>query len=534
MSPEPRWSVPEGWSWTSIEDIAEVTGGGTPPANDPRNFAESEGIPWVTPADLTGYEGTYIGRGRRNLSERGYKSSAAKLLPAGAVLFTSRAPIGYCAIAANPMATNQGFKSLTLFGGISGEFVRYYLKWSKPFLESLASGTTFLELSGSKFGRAPLPLPPLAEQKRIVAKLDSLIAKSARARSELTRIENLVARYKQAVLSKAFSGELTSVVNADANRESGLSSPPNWRRMQLGEIAEIKSGITLGKKRKPDEQLLKLPYLRVANVQRGWLDLREMKTVEVTATEAEALFLREGDVLMNEGGDRDKLGRGWVWEGQIPDCIHQNHVFRVRLAPETVPPRFLSYYANEFGQKHFFDQGKQTTNLASISKSKLSAMDVPVPPFHEAEEIVRRVESAFTIVDRLKSQAERVLELLGKLDEAILAKAFSGELVPQDDGDEPADKLLERISTERAAAPKAKPKSIRRKTIMPTAKSFLKEKMRNWPKDGISFQQLRVEFSGSYDDLKEAVFSSLSDEEPMLQQVYDEKNSIMTLRKRGR
>jgi type I restriction enzyme S subunit len=126
------------------------------------------------------------------------------------------------------------------------------------------------------------------------------------------------------------------------------------------------------------------------------------------------------------------------------------------LAPGTVPPRFLSYYANEFGQAHFFDQGKQTTNLASISKSKLSAMEIPVPPFEEAAEIVRRIESAFAKIDRLASQAKRALELVGKLDEAILAKAFRGELVPQDDSDEPAEKLLERIRAERAAAPKAK------------------------------------------------------------------------------
>ncbi|NVD37649.1 restriction endonuclease subunit S [Ensifer sp. HO-A22] len=305
------------------------------------------------------------------------------------------------------------------------------------------------------------PLAPLEEQKRIVAKLDALNAKSARARTELARIATLVSRYKQAMLGKAFSGELTAGQISQLNTLSTPSftvtrHPSHWRLMQLGDIADIKSGITLGKKRKPEDQLLELPYLRVANVQRGWLDLAEIKTIQVTAKEAEALFLRDGDVLMNEGGDRDKLGRGWVWDSQIADCIHQNHVFRVRLAPKTVPPRFLSYYTNEFGQKHFFDEGKQTTNLASISKSKLSAMEVPIPPFEEAVEIVRRIESAFARIDRLASEAKRALELVGKLDDAILAKAFRGELEPQDENDEPAEKLLERIHAERAAIPKTK------------------------------------------------------------------------------
>lgn len=320
------------------------------------------------------------------------------------------------------------------------------------------TGSAIRRLTLTTIGKQVVNVPPLAEQKRIVAKLDALTAKSTRARTELARIETLVARYKQALLGKAFSGELTSVkVNrSDTSPGGAVDLPSHWRRVHVGAIADIKSGITLGKKRKPNETLLHRPYLRVANVQRGWLDLHEIKTIEVTAREAEALYLREGDVLMNEGGDRDKLGRGWVWEDQIPNCIHQNHVFRLRLARGTVPPRFLSYYANEFGQKHFFDEGKQTTNLASISKSKLSAMMVPIPPFDEAEDIVRRIESAFAKIDRLAAEAKRALDLLGKLDEAILAEAFRGELVPQDESDEPAEQLLARIRAERAAAPKTR------------------------------------------------------------------------------
>ncbi len=340
---------------------------------------------------------------------------------------------------------------------LNKQFLKHAINQKLDELIGKAHGGAGLQhVTKGKFEETVLSLPPLAEQKRIVAKLDALSAKSARARTELAHIETLVSRYKTAVLSKAFSGELTSARFAEAEGERRLGRPLHWEQMQLGEIADIKSGITLGKKRKPDEQLLELPYLRVANVQRGWLNLDQIKTVQVTAKEAEALYLREGDVLMNEGGDRDKLGRGWVWEGQIPDCIHQNHVFRVRLASGSVPSRFLSYYANEFGQKHFFDEGKQTTNLASISKAKLSAMQIPVPPFDEATEIVRRIESAFAKIDRLAIEAKRALTLLGKLDEAILAKAFRGELVPQDENDELAEHLLVRIRAEREAAPKVR------------------------------------------------------------------------------
>ena len=123
------------------------------------NF-EDEGTPWITPADLTGYEGVYIARGKRSLSKKGLASCGARPLPAGTVLYSSRAPIGYCAIASNPLATNQGFKSLVLAEGLLPEFIRYYLLASKEYAESLASGTTFKELSGSRIAEMLIPVAP--------------------------------------------------------------------------------------------------------------------------------------------------------------------------------------------------------------------------------------------------------------------------------------------------------------------------------------------------------------------------------------
>lgn len=347
-------------------------------------------------------------------------------------------------------------------GAVEPEFLWRYLRQSsfrRTAEQSMTGAVGQRRVPKQYLEQTELPLPPLAEQKRIVAKLDALSARSARARNDLARIDILVKRYKQAILSKAFSGELTSNVEWRPTPEGMVRTsnrdrlPASWQVCSLAEIAEIQSGLALGKKRKHDAELIELPYLRVANVQRGWLTLEEIKTVEVTEKEAQRLFLKPGDVLMNEGGDRDKLGRGWVWNGEIDNCIHQNHVFRVRLHADALPPKFLSYFANEFGQQHFFSQGKQTTNLASISKTKLSAMNVPVPPFPEAQEIVRRIERAFRKIDRLAAEAQRALALTDRLDEAILARAFRGDLVPQDPADEPASLLLDRIRAERATAP---------------------------------------------------------------------------------
>lgn len=447
--------LPRGWVESALETLCISVSDGDHQA-PPK---ASSGVPFITISSI--WNGRIDLENVTRFVPLAYKEALepSRDPQRGDIVLSVTGSIGRTAIVVNPSFVFQRHIALIKTAPqIEQKYLCYFFTsgFTIRHLEEMATGTAQKTLPLSKLRKVNVPLPPLAEQKRIVAKLDALNAKSARARTELARIETLVSRYKQAVLSKAFSGELTPALFGEAEGERRLSHPPHWKQMQLGEIADIKSGITLGKKRKPDEQLLELPYLRVANVQRGWLDLREIKTIEVTAKEADALFLREGDVLMNEGGDRDKLGRGWVWDGQIQNCIHQNHVFRVRLASGTVPPRFLSYYANEFGQKHFFDEGKQTTNLASISKSKLSAMTVPVPPFEEATEIVRRIESAFAKIDRLAKEAKRALELVGRLDEAILAKAFRGELVPQDENDEPAEHLLARIRAEREAAPKGK------------------------------------------------------------------------------
>jgi type I restriction enzyme S subunit len=189
----------------------------------------------------------------------------------------------------------------------------------------------------------------------------------------------------------------------------------------------------------------------VANVQRGFLNLTEVKTIAATEAEIRDLQLVPGDVLFNEGGDRDKLGRGWIWEGQISECIHQNHVFRARIKGEAIEPKLLSWYANTAGQEYFQNEGKQTTNLASINMTKLAAFPVPVPPPAEQKRIVPEVERRLSLLDAMGSSVEHGLQRAERLRQSILKRAFEGRLVPQDPNDEPASALLERIHNERAA-----------------------------------------------------------------------------------
>jgi type I restriction enzyme S subunit len=211
---------------------------------------------------------------------------------------------------------------------------------------------------------------------------------------------------------------------------SNLPELPNgWEWTTLSSFADIKGGITKGQKRKPGEVLREVPYLRVANVQRGYLDLSEIKAIEAPEDKIQELLLKPGDVLFNEGGDRDKLGRGWVWQGELLECIHQNHVFRARLIDCGIQAKFVSWYGNTFGQQYFLEQGKQTTNLASINLSKLSALPVPLPPADEQKRITAEVERKLSMVDQLDATVEKNLRRAEGLRQSILHKAFRGRLV---------------------------------------------------------------------------------------------------------
>ena len=167
----PYEKLPKGWAWCRLGDIGEIIGGGTP-STSIEEYWNGE-ISWITPADLSNYSDKYIAQGKRNITELGLDNSSAKLIPKGSILFSTRAPIGYVVIADRPLSTNQGFKSLSLSVNMSEEFVYYFLLAEKERIKLLASGTTFQELSASAFSKILIPLPPLAEQHRIVEKIET-------------------------------------------------------------------------------------------------------------------------------------------------------------------------------------------------------------------------------------------------------------------------------------------------------------------------------------------------------------------------
>lgn len=167
------FDIPENWAWTTIDCIGDVIGGGTPKTSMSEYWGDD--IPWLTPADMRTVEGKYVSKGKRNISDLGLQKSSARLMPKGTVVFSSRAPIGYCAIAENELSTNQGFKSIVPYNKEMSEYIYYYLLAYKSEIEKLGTGTTFKEVSGKTVKSIPFALPPLEEQKHIVEKLDKLL-----------------------------------------------------------------------------------------------------------------------------------------------------------------------------------------------------------------------------------------------------------------------------------------------------------------------------------------------------------------------
>ena len=216
--------LPRGWEITTIGTVCDVVGGGTPKTSVADNFEGGE-IPWITPADLSGYKDKYITRGSRNITEKGLSSSSTRLLPANTVLFSSRAPIGYVAIALQPVATNQGFKSFVLPEDIDPSFVYFYLLCAKETINGLGGGTTFSEISGAVAATIPIALSPLPEQHRIVAEIEKQFTRLDASVAALKRAQANLKRYRASVLKSACEGTLVPT-EAELARAEGREYEP--------------------------------------------------------------------------------------------------------------------------------------------------------------------------------------------------------------------------------------------------------------------------------------------------------------------
>ncbi|MGB3675958.1 MAG: restriction endonuclease subunit S, partial [Candidatus Nanopelagicales bacterium] len=272
---------------------------------------------------------------------------------------------------------------------------------------NLATGANLPRLSPRALAEFPIPLPPIEEQRRIAAVLDAADALRAKRRQAIAKIDTLT----QAIFIDMFGDPLTN--------------PKGWSDGRiLGDVAEARSGITKGRKT-GDTSLTPVPYLAVVNVQDGFIQMEPLKSIDATQAEIDRYQLLGGDILLTEGGDPDKLGRGAVWTAPVDPCIHQNHVFRVRVTDDAITAQFLSrLLGSSRGKRYFLRMAKQTTGIASINMTQLRAFPILEPPLSLQQEYLIRISELIQHRDvALRSESG-----FDTLFASLQQRAFRGEL----------------------------------------------------------------------------------------------------------
>ncbi|MFN9621994.1 MAG: restriction endonuclease subunit S [Cyanobacteriota bacterium] len=272
-------------------------------------------------------------------------------------------------------------------------------------------------------------LPPLPEQAAIVRFLDHADRKIRRYIRAKQKLIKLLEEQKQAIIHRAVTRGLDPNVRLKPSGVEWLGDvPEHWEVRRLKDVAVVQTGLTLGKVYLglPENSY---PYLRVANVQSGRVDLRHVKHVDVPEREARGAMLRPGDVLLTEGGDIDKLGRGCVWHAQIPVCLHQNHVFAVRCNRIQLLPLFLEgLMASEHGRTFFQLTAKQTTNLAATNSTTLRSFPILLPPPHEQQAIIDFIAQRTEAVSRALEDVHSEIELLREYRTRLITDVVTGKL----------------------------------------------------------------------------------------------------------
>jgi type I restriction enzyme S subunit len=466
--------LPPGWVWTTMEEIADVVGGGTPKTNDPTNY-EGGTIPWITPADLSGYTAKQIAHGARFITQKGLNDSSAKMMPAGTVLFTSRAPIGYVAIASNPVCTNQGFKSFVLKEGVLPNYVYWWLKGSKDLAESMASGTTFLELSGAKAKQIPIPVAPLDQQKRIVAEIEKQFSRLDEAVANLKRVKANLKRYKAAVLKAAVEGRLveteaeltrkkTPSPHAGEGRGDGASYetgaqllqriletrrsqwkgkgkykepavpdttdlpelPEGWVWAALGQLVwSVKDGPHFSPRYSEEG----IPFISGGNIRPEGIDFSSTKFISPELHEELSKRCKPeyGDLLYTKGGTTG-IARVNTETREFNVWVH----VAVLKLMDSIEPFYLQHALNS---PHCYRQAQRYTHGVGNQDLGLTRMvwiTVPLPSALEQKRIVAEIDRRLSLIREVEAQVDANLKRAERLRQSILSRAFAGSLCPEE------------------------------------------------------------------------------------------------------
>ncbi len=399
--------APEAWSRVHLSDVADQRVEKVVPA-------ETDKRPYVALEHLAQGSPTLLG-----CHEAGAAASAKTVFRTGDVLFGKLRPYLRKAAPA-PFDGLCSTDILPLFGRsrLDTRYLAQLAQW-RPLQQhavATSSGTKMPRTSWPQLGAFTFPLPPLPEQRKIAAILSSVDDAIEKTQAVIDQVQVVKRGLMQKLLTRGLPGRHTRFKQTEIG-----PIPQDWQLKRLSEVASIQTGLA---KNKANAGALSVSYLRVANVQDGFVDLAEVKVVEVNTDALPRYALRRGDVLFTEGGDADKLGRGAVWNGEIEPCLHQNHVFVARPLGN-IRPMFLSLYrGSSRGKSYFLNCSKQTTNLASMNSTQLKNLPLPIPQLDEQDRIV---ECLGAFDDRLFQERDCLKEL-ERLKSALMSMLLTGEL----------------------------------------------------------------------------------------------------------
>lgn len=391
----------KGWMTKTIGDVCEMVNGGTPKTGVPEYWDGQHR--WITPAEMGKRLSPYVSETERMISDLGLRNSSAQMLPPHSVILSSRAPIGHLVINTEPMATNQGCKGLIPRSQLQHKFLYYYLSSIVDLLNSLGTGATFKELSGGKLKEVEIPVPPLAEQQRIVGLLDEAFDGLATAKANAEKnLQNARA---------LFESHLQSVF---AQRGEG------WVEKKVSEIAKHSLGKMLDKAKNKGEPQ---PYLRNINVRWFTFDLSDLLEMPFLPNEAEKYTAVKGDVLICEGG---YPGRAAIWNEDYP-IYFQKALHRVRFH-EPEYNKWFVYYLSVQDSSGQLKQHCSGTGIQHFTGEVLARFPIPVPPLPELRRAVAKFDTLSEETQRLAAIYSRKLAALDALKKSLLHQAFAGEL----------------------------------------------------------------------------------------------------------
>jgi len=415
--------LPEGWELVTIEQIGEIVTGGTPPKASPDYYGHE--IPFYKPTDLNA--GYHTSSASENLSALG--ATKARLLPEKSILVTCiGATIGKTGFIRKRGTSNQQINSIIPFTFISPEYI-YFSCISVDFqiqINKNSSSTTLPILNKSRFSKLTIPIPPLAEQKRIVAKLDAAFVHLEKIKASLARIPELLKRFREAVLTQAVTGSVETI--------------------PLGNLhVDIQTGPFGSSLHKEDYIRGGVPVINPSHVKNGEI----LPDIKVTIgknklNELKTFLLNDEDVIL---GRRGEMGRAAVYKADSGEMLCGTGSIILRKSTG-ISSKFLCYFLRSPFCVRFLDTNSVGSTMINLNQNIIKSLPFPKIGIEEQEQIVSKIEGLFFFADSLEKQYYILQQKIDALPQTILTKAFRGELVPQDPDDEPAAVLLEKIRKE--------------------------------------------------------------------------------------